>query len=294
VSSITGIPIYANRSLILDLAAGLIDGYIESTSYKKALALTGNIRANKDYKVQETSEDKLKVTTDDESSYFDGKADYRNEFNVKNIYTTFYFLNNVREALIDQNLVRNITEKEVQEGKIKGGEYVEFAGNLSTNSLCSIVATIIDILSSYDIKALDELIKNKVGGINNCSSILNQLKSLSNCLNRNNTTDIIMDIGSCCAVLDINNNNFSDKNAYVYDTANTQCRVLCKVIKYADKNDFICLLRKTAMSNFYNEFLTSLTPYLKVLNDNGILMPDKFITRVYGAAIQVIPIAMYI
>jgi hypothetical protein len=294
VSSITGIPIYANRNLILDLAAGMIDGYIESRSFKNALALTGNIRTNKDHKVQETSEDKLKVTTDDESSYFDGKADYRNELNVKNIYTTFYFLNNVREALIEQNLVKNITEKEVLDGKIIGGEYVEFEGNLSTKSLCSTVGTLIDTLSSYDIKALDELIKNKIGGINNCSSILNQLKYLSSCLNRNNTTDIIMDIGSYCAVLDINNNNFCDKNACAYDTANTQCRVLCKVIKYAGKNDYICLLRKTAMSCFYNKFLTSLTPYLKVLNDNGILMPDNFITRVDGAAIQAMPIAMYI
>jgi hypothetical protein len=294
VSSITGIPIYANRSFILDLAAGLIDGYIESRSFKNALALTGNIRSSTDHKVQETSEDKLKVTTDDDSSYFDGKVDYRNEFNVKNLYTTFYFLNNVRDALIDQNLVRTISEKEVLDGKVRCGQYVEFTGNLSTNSLCSTVGTIIDVLSSYDIKALDELIKNKIGGINNCSSILNQLKSLNNCLNKNNTTDIIMDIGSCCSVLDINNNNFCDKNACTYDTANTQCKVLCKVIKYVDKNDYICLLRKTAMSSFYNKFLFSLTPYLKVLNDNGILVPDNFITRVDGTAIQAIPIAMYI
>lgn len=291
---ITGIPIYANRNYILDLAAGLIDGYIESKSLRNALALTGNIRSNKDYKVQKTSEDKLKVDTGDESSYFDGKADFRNEFNVKKIYTTFYFLNNVREALMQQNLVRAITEKEVLDNKVRCGEYVEFVGGISTNSLCSTISTTIDTLSSYDIKALDDLIKYKMGGYNNCSSILNQLKCLNNCLNRNNTTDILMNIGSCNAVLDINNNNFCDKNAFAYDTANTQCRVLCKVIKCVDKNDYICLLRKTAMSSFYNEFLTSLKPYLKELNDNGVLVPDSFITRVDGAAFQAMPIAMYV
>jgi hypothetical protein len=103
-----------------------------------------------------------------------------------------------------------------------------------------------------------------------------------------------MNFGPCKAVLDINTNNFCDKNSCTYDTANCDCRVLCKVIKRVDKEDGICLLRKTGMSEYYNKFLASLLPYLKVLNDNGILVPNQFTTRIEGPAIQAVPVAMYV
>lgn len=49
-----------------------------------------------------------------------------------------------------------------------------------------------------------------------------------------------------------------------------------------------------ATSDYYNRFLKSLAPYLSILNSNGILVPDKFIIKVNGPGLNVIPVAIYV
>lgn len=292
--SISATPIYTNSNIISNLGAAIIEGFIDSKNLRNSIGLAGNLRTSKDCKVQKNSEDKVTTTTSDDSSFFDGKVDYRNEVNIKTIYSTFYLFNNIRDSLIKRNQLRYVTEKDILDNRVRAGEYIEFNAELSTSSAANSISTVVDVLSSYDIKVLDDLVKSKLGGYLNCSVILNQLKCLGNCLNRNGTTDIVMNFKNCKAVLDINTNYFCDKNACMYDTAHSNCTVMCKVVKCLCKEEYCCLLRKTAMSDYYNTFLASIKPYLEVLNANGIIIPYNFETRIEGPAVQAIPVAMYI
>lgn len=294
IRSDIGTPLYINKSFILDLAAGLIQGYLESTAVRFTAGIGGDIKLTSDIKNQKTSEDKLNVDTTDDADYKGGRSDLRGEYSNKKVFTTFYFFNNIRDILIERDLLRYITEKDIINKRVKCGDFVEFSANLCTTCIASPVSTIIDIFDSYDPKILDSLIKEKFDGYTNCTVIQKQLKCLSNCLNRNGTTDLVMNFNKAKAVLDINTNFFCDKNACAYDTADSECRTLCKVIRVIDEKSNIDLLRKTGMSSYYNSFLTSLSPYLQVLNDNGILVPDNFTTNISGPAIQAIPIAMYV
>lgn len=292
--ALSATPIYTNSNIISNLGAALIEGFIESKTLRNAVGLAGNLRTSKDYKIQKNSEDKVTTTTADNASYFDGKVDYRNEFNIKTIYSTFFLFNNIRDTLIKRNQLRLLTDRDVAESRVACGEYVEFNAELSTCSISSTASTIVDILSSYDIKVLDELVKSRLGGYTTCSSILNQLKCLCNCLSRNGTTDVVMNYNSSKAILNVNTNYFCDKNGCAYDTAYSNCTVFCKVIKCINKDNYCCMLRKTGMSDYYNSFLNSIKPCLEVLNSNGIIVPVNFDTRVTGPAFQAIPVAMYI
>ncbi|WP_163193008.1 hypothetical protein [Clostridium thermarum] len=294
LSTMSATPIYTNNNIIYNLGATLIEGYIESTSVRNALGLTGTLKYSEDNKLQTNSEDKLTSTSSGDSNYFDGRLDYKNEVNVKTIYSTFYLFNSIRDVLVRKNELKFISDNDIIENRIKCGQYIEFNADLSTTSLLTEVSTIVDVLSSYDIKILDELLKSRMGGYMTCSAILNQLKCLCNCLNRNNSTDLIMNLNNSKAILNINANYFCDKNSCIYDTANTNCYVLCKVIRCIKKESNCCLLRKTAMSDYYNRFLAHIKPYLNILNENGILVPANFETKVVGPAIQAIPVAMYI
>ena len=110
----------------------------------------------------------------------------------------------------------------------------------------------------------------------------------------NNTTDIVLSKNSFNMVLTVNLNDFSNKNAYVYDLAHSELRVLGKVSRIVDGDNYFDLLRKTATSDYYNRFLESLAPYLGILNNNGILVPYKFTTKVDGPGLNIIPIAIYV
>ncbi|MFL0269884.1 DUF6414 family protein [Candidatus Clostridium radicumherbarum] len=112
--------------------------------------------------------------------------------------------------------------------------------------------------------------------------------------NRGMIEDIVLNTNSSNIVLTVDLNDFSNKNAYVYDLAHSELRVLGKVSRIVDENNYFDLLRKTATSDYYNRFLESLAPYLEVLNINGILVPDEFTTKVNGPGLIVIPIAIYV
>lgn len=288
------IPIYTNRNLILDLASFLVEGYLESKSIKSVKEQEDTLRIALDYKEQGTTKDKSTTDTSEKSGYINVESEISDEITIKKVYTTFYFFNNIKDILRKKKLVRDITEYDIINKNICCGEYIEFSAKISTTSTLGAINRIIDVLESYDIKVLDSLIKDNIGGLTNCSVILKQLKNINGYLSKNSTTDLIMNFNSARAVLDININNFCDKNACIYDTAYSECKTLCKIIKTVDENSSIDLLRKTGISDYCCDFFNSIKPYLKVLSDKGILVPNNFITKINGPAIQVIPIAIYV
>lgn len=291
---VNGIPIYINETLVLDLAALMCDGFEQSRTVRNREEVEAHFRTTQENRSQETVQKRAVVNNEKDFGKFHGEINFLKDVNSNIIFTDFSRFNIVRDMLLDKNMIKQIIEKDILDSKIKCCEYVEFTANMTTTSLLSSINTLIGVIESYDIKILDNLIREKLAGITNVTFILNQLKFLSNSLSMNNTTDIVLNINCFNVVLTVNLNDFSNKNAYVYDLAHSELRVLGKVSRIVDGDNYFDLLRKTATSDYYNRFLESLAPYLAVLNSNGILVPDNFTTKVNGPGLNVIPVAIYV
>lgn len=288
------VPIYINKPLILDYLSAIGEGYIESLTIKHSNNNNGSVEINNDRKVQNTSADKADTNSCGSSQEYELNLGSKDECDKKKIFSTFYFFTQVKDILYKKKMLRNINESDIGHENIRNGEFIEFTSSLSGTSVLAQINTIIDVLNSYDIKLLDSLLNGKLDGPTNYTVILNQLKNLSGILGRNNTNDVVMNLGSLNAVLTLCTNNFTDKNAYIYDTEGSVCTTLCKVVHASDRGFYIDLLRKTANSRYYNSLLASYGPYFKILNDNNVLVPNNLITKINGPAPLCIPLAMYI
>ncbi|WP_051541669.1 DUF6414 family protein [Clostridium lundense] len=303
------IPIYINKNLILDLYGILINGYIESRTIRCVKDRSNGLRLQKgckngggeDFKKSNNDKEKnivkdvYKNYSDDLLGCFDDKNSIRNEISIKKIFTTFQIFTNLREIMIEENMLMIMGQENIINNRAIEGDYVEFEGKVSPISLQSQINTMINVLEAYDCKMLDNLLKTKEEKevLTNYSTLLKQLKSLNENLNKNNTVNMIMDCNSYKAVLNVNSNNFLDKNSYIYDNVNCYCKVLCKIINVVDEKSCIDLLCKTCMSEYYCEFFNQMNPYLDLLTKNNILVPKNFCTKINGPAIQAIPVAMY-
>ncbi len=272
----------------------MFGGFEESRNVRNREEFEVHVRNTNDCRVQATMEDRAVVTNEHHLGKVHGEMEFLKDVNSTIIFTDFSRFNSIRDMLLDKNMIKQIREKDILDNKINCCEYVEFTASMTTTSLLSSINTLIGVIESYDIKILDNLIRENLLGITNVTFILNQLKFLSNSLSMNNTTDIVLNMNPFNVVLTVNLNAFSNKNAYVYDLAHSKLRVLGKVSRIVDGDNYFDLLRKTATSDYYNRFLTSLAPYLSILNNNGILVPDKFITKVNGPGLNVIPVAIYV
>lgn len=311
--------IYFNKDYIFDLYSILKDGYLESKSIKFTKDKSNSLKLEKSCKDRESSGNKLtksnkkcykditkenckgqdisKDINNDFSATLDNKKGNKNDISVKEIYPPFYLFDKLRNIMINENMIKNMTKEDIVKKRIECGDYVEFKGCISTISILNSINNLIDIIEAYDSKELDKLLKDDPilkNSITNYTVILNQLKNMSSYLSKNNTVNMIMDLDKCKIVLNVNINYFSQKNAYIYDNAYSSCNVLCKVINIADNGKTIDLFAKTGMSNYYRKFLLSLKPYLELLNQNNIIIPMEFITEIVEPAIQVIPIAIYV
>lgn len=303
-------PIYINKNLILDLYSILINGYIESRSITCVKDRDSGLKLQRGCKnsiskgKKKSNNDKEKNIAKDSSisdSYdftgsFEDKNSIKNQISIKKIFTTFQIFTNLRDIMLEENMLNVIKEENMMNNNVTEGQYVELEGEVSSISLQSQISTMINILECYDCKVLDKLLKGKEEEepLTNYSVMLKQLKNLNEILNKNNTVNMIMDCNLYKAVLNVNLNNFLDKNAYIYDNVYCCCKVLCKVIKAVDKDNYIDLLNKTCMSDYYCELFNQMNPYLELLHKNNIIMPKEFTTKIDGPAIQVIPIAMYV
>lgn len=197
----------------------------------------------------------------------------------------------MKDIMYNNSIIKNINNV------LNYGDYVEFEGIISSISLQSQLNGLINILESYDTKILDKLLleKDKAEPLTNFSVILKQLKNLTDQLSRNSTVNMLIKSNtSLYTVLNVNLNYFLDKNSYIYDNVNCNCRVLCKVIKIVDQDGYIDLLDKTCMSNYYNQWLQQLKYYLNVLKKNNIIVPEEISNKLYFPAFQAIPIAIYV
>ncbi|NKF06496.1 hypothetical protein J1C67_08610 [Clostridium gasigenes] len=298
--------VYMNIDLVQDLSSLLIDGYLDSksireahdeTTSKKIQSLTKNQLTN-DLKKTKNDKDINKVTDENCLEYVDntkaleGRTYGRNEVTYKKVYSLFYFYNILIPTMKRLNLIRSITAKDIIDNNVYDGEFVEFHGNMSINILSNTIENTINILKSYNIKTLDERVYTKDIGPLTYTMIVDILTYINKELARNNTFDCLVNMGNSNAVLNLNF-NYVDKKGALYDIAQCNCKVFGKVCKVATKKtEHISLLRKTGLDSYYETLLTSINPYLILLNDSGYLIPLDIITDIYSPAIQVIPVGI--
>ncbi|MEW9094117.1 MAG: hypothetical protein AB2417_03450 [Clostridiaceae bacterium] len=304
-------PIYINKNLIVDLHSILINGFIESRAVRfledratllklqkgcKTSEGSGKKKSKNNNKEKNVSKDSSLNCSEDFSAILDTRNATKNEVSIKQIFTTFQIFFDLRNIMLEKGVLKSIGNNSIMNYDTSPGEFIEFEGHISPTSPLSQINTMIDIFECYDCKNLDKLLKSNDSEepLNNYSVMLKQMKNLSACLNRNNTVNMIMDCNSFTSVLNVNVNNFSDKNAYMYDTVHCPCKVLCKVIKVVNEDNHIDLLCKTCMSDYYTELFNQAQPYLDLLAKNNIILPKEFTSKIQGPAIQVIPLAMYV
>lgn len=313
-------PIYLNRNLVLDLYSMFIDGYLESKSIRFVNDKNNTLRAQngqkdqnsrgvkttdvvkntdkENYKEKNVCIDEFNSLTKDFNNFMEHRLGARDELTIKKIYTSFYYFNDLKKNMIKRNLIRTINGEDILNGNIHCGEYVEFQGMITTESIIYSVMNLIDIIEAYDSKELDKLLKDSElkDSLTTYTIILKQLKNFIGEVNRNNTNSMIMSCNGCKVVMSVNLNYFWDKNAYMYDNALDDCRVLCKITKCAKKDEKINMLSKTCMEGYYEKFLTSIKPYFDLLNEKNIIVPTNFLQcmNIDGPCIEVIPVAMYV
>ncbi|MCY6482972.1 hypothetical protein OW763_01200 [Clostridium aestuarii] len=301
-------PIYLNEKLLLSIYPIVIDGYIESKSIKSTKDKSNSLKISKDCKHQHSNDHKVsnnnkdhnktkdlsETTTDDSSGTLDDKHANKNELTIKKIYTKFYLFHDLRNTMINTNMLRHITELDIINNNIQSGEYVEFDSKITSESTCNGIINLINIIHEYDSKELDKLLKNTEtqNSLTNYTIIERQLENFKKLLEMNDSDNIVMQFNKCKAVLNIDKKCFYSRN--IYDNSNFSCKVLCKVLRCINNNDSICLLDKTGMQDYYKDYIKSLDPYLDILKENNIVIPENIITEITGPAIQVIPMGIYV
>ncbi|MCY6959138.1 DUF6414 family protein [Clostridium brassicae] len=303
------IPIYMNKDLMLDIYSISIDGYIESRAIRciedniNNLKVQNSCKDGKNSGKKKANNNKEKSLAKDISTSYnnefvtgvDARRSTRNEISIKKIYTNFQLFNNLKDIMIRENSLVSIQKRDIATGNIFYDKYTEVEGSISSISTVSQISCMIDTLEAYGCKDLDTLLKDKKEkGLNNYSVILTQLKNLNNCLTKNSTVSMIIDCYGFEMVLNVNLNNFLNKSTYMYDYVGCYCKVLCKIINTVNENEYIDLLCKTCMSDYYNKFLDNMYPYLDILSENNILVPNEITTKIEGPAVEAIPISIYV
>ncbi len=301
-------PIYLNERLLLDIYPIVIDGFIESKSIRCTRDKSDFIRLQKgcknqcseDNKISNNDKDRNKVedisetTINDFSGSLDDRSANRNELTIKKIYTKFYLFYDLRNNLINRNMLRYITEDDIINNNIQSGEYVEFNSNTMTEYTYNEITNICNTIKCYEPSELNKLLQttDMKNNITNYSVIEKQLDILKKIFESNDSANVVTDFNKCRAVLNVDKKSFCCKN--VYDNSNFPCTVLGKVLRCVSNEKSICLMDKTGMDDYYMDFINNLNPYLDILRNNNIAIPKNIITEINAPAIQIIPIGIYV
>ncbi|MCX7951567.1 MAG: hypothetical protein N2594_06400 [Clostridiales bacterium] len=298
-------PIYLNKNMILDLYSTVINGYIESKedmilnsqdNFSKVL-LDNKITNSCDNKRTDENDknnvlDIYKNNTVDLNSSQENRLGSKVQTRVKRIYSTFNIFNSLKQAMNNLSIIKPCDNY----NSLNVGDFIELHGTISSNNLIPQIETIMYIFECYDTKVLNKLLPtdDPKYQITTFDFLYNELKTLYNDLNRNNTNNLVVINNSFKCALNVNNTFFLDKSTYIYDYVNCNCKALCKVSRKLKINENINLLSKTCADTYYVEFFNLLQEYLDILKSHGIIVPQRPDCLVEYPAICATPIAMYI
>ncbi|GAB6170273.1 hypothetical protein JCM1393_27330 [Clostridium carnis] len=304
--------VYLDETLVRNLDSMVLNGYIDIRTLRNITdkTLTGSVRLsargasneerklindeNDGYKGKHTGCNNQQQNSNENNSQLEDRNFNRREEEIRTIKANFSFHQELLNNLKSSNEIREINDNNLNVSSLQVGEYIEVKGTINTLSIVTYLDILISIISSYNIDFLNGL-RKKDDKLNlDFLSISNILTSLKNSLIKNGTQDLIMDIDENKKILMvINENNFLNNNAYMFDLAYCKCKVFGKIIKIMN-NEKISLLRKCTIESYYEKMLKSLEPYFNLLNGENIPIPDKPNLYLEGEILLLLPISISI
>ena len=323
--------IYLDEFLTKNLNSLVIDGLIESRKSRwiEDRGITG--RTASQNREQDFDEDryikderdgykgKNTVTANtwtggyQEDRSLEGRRVIRREEELTRIYTSFEFHNQLVSGLNQSNLIKNINSNNIKEG-----DYVQAVGEISPMSMLSFLdmsSNVISGLGSSNLNQLmasggtssivsggNSLISNSAnsllgaGGSSllNFDYMLNQYSYMKNLISANNTQDIVLKCSGRDIVVSANNSYFLNSSQNMYDKSNCNCKVIGKVIKACNENENINFLRHTGNAEVCRKTIENCSGLTKLLNDNGIVLPQMPKCESENNALLMIPISLYL
>ena len=308
--------IYLDYSLINGLSSVFLNGYIQKTSLKNTWddTITGKVDSfikdhnqNDNNKIHQTTDGPVIDTKTKFKSHYDdtgsgnsleGKKNVKVEAAVETIYTAFSLHRQLFTSMHSNNLIKpGINKYNIHQQILCDGEYIELHGEITCISLVCYLDYLITVINSFNTdgnNTLNTLLKNLNPGIWNYTAISRVLSRFKELLVANGTEDMIMYCGNKPVILIVSANCFLERSATMFDKSNCCCNVFGKIAKRCNTDEKFSLLRKTGHPDYYDGFLKSILPYIEILRQHGIPIPDPPNTDFADNPIFVIPISMYL
>ena len=290
--SILIIPIYVNEKIVLDMLAILEDGF-SKVSQINYIEKYDNVNSQSLQAGVGTSGTVLnKLLKIDFSGEIEHNGDKKEENNVlkEKVHTNTSLLSKFRDYLVQEKLLKT----DINILDISAGDFVEVEGKIEKNPLINYLEIILNVfrLTSVfeDTAVLGEKNQAKKAKQEE-KKLIDQIKQLLDELKSSKTIDYIISNDSCSVVLSAQEQYLENDNTS--EIIGGSFKVLGKVIsvcKNADEN--IDLLRKTTLSILPETLLQEIFSGFKEGEIKQYNLP-KFVTKLEGPAIMVLPIAIY-
>lgn len=304
--------VYLDENLIRNLNSVVLNGYIDIRTFKKVRdrSIGGTVSlSDKEGKSWDSKEGKDKIEGyktkhksyanssycgNEKSLDFEGRDFDRNEQEIKKVSTSFTFHSDLVNFLKRNNSIKNI--KEVNNLRdIEIGDYIEIRGSVQDTSILFYIDTLLKVFNCYGYDFLNNLINDKKEYKLNYNIIGNLLTELKNSISVNETKDLIIKNNNTSLLLPVNENNFLNSHFNMFDIVHCNCKIFGKVMMVKEDNaKCISLLRKSSQENYYEDLLNYIDPYLKLLERNNIILPQKVECNIKGKMIMILPISICI
>lgn len=290
------IPIYLNEKIVFDLLAIIEDGFSQISEVKSSSKNISNVGGNVDSSIKSSNilSTLFGVALSAKISTESQMAD-NNEKIEKRVHTQVSLFSKMRKKLIEEELIKQIFNKEYSINDIKSGDFVEIEGTLYKSPMIETMETIIEVFDRF-INFIDEPQLGNKKSINSqkkeYKKVMDQIKAIYSDLTKTNTIDLIMEMDNnqdLKVLLSAQMNYFV--NELESELIDGKYRILGKVIKVIDNDDSdINLFRKTSFKIFQDTLLDSMIN--EINSQDGIEIP-QVISKIKGPGIIVIPIAIY-
>lgn len=304
--------IYLDELLIKNLNSLVLNGYIDIRTYRriKDRTLGGNVRIsdrNSNGNDLKNQKDKLigyegkHKTCEEHYQYgsernlgIEGRDFDRVENEIKKINTVFTLHNSLVNKMYSNNNIKKIDYKELSDGNINSGDYIEVTGCIHETSMPLYLEALIECIDCYGIDYLNSLLEKNTNSLN-FNIIYKLLLSVKKTVTENGGLDLLIKNQDISLLLTINKNNFVNSGYNIFDFIQCDCKIFGKVMMIKeDDNKCISLFRKSSQEKYYESILEVIEPYIENLREKNIVLPIKPNCNVNGKVIMILPISICI
>lgn len=288
------IPVYLNEKTVLDMLAIIEDGFSMvsevSSANQDSSSTSGSVSGG--FSTKAILDKLLKIQL--ETNVQVGKEESKSsEFKQEKVHTNVSLFSKFRHSLIENNLLFSKVGDNLDFGKVKSGDFIEFEGSLQKNPLIDVMEKIVAAMRMVEIfedkpqtggKKAAALAKTE----NN--NFIKQITSFLGELKHTGTVDFVIENTSGTLVLSAQEKYLSNDN--ISEILGGTFKILGKVIHVCNDDNGINLLRKTTLNILDND---SLSGFINTFDDPAFsqLNLPQVKYKIEAPSAIVIPIAIY-